>query len=148
MKKKVYVVNKGGHDFSSAEYFGKIEYLSEGSLNKYAVTNMYRVFSSKLRDSQPNDYILLTGLTTMCSIACSIFAFMHGKLNILLFKGNRYVERSIVLGELLTKTPYTELELQEEKKRIDNVVDQTGLTTEQLEQALKRKRRTNGKKSN
>lgn len=148
MKKKVYVVNKGGHDFSSAEYFGKIEYLSQGSLNKYAVTNMYRVFSSKLKDSQPDDYILLTGLTTMCSVACSIFSFMHGRLNILLFKGGRYVERSIVLSELLSKTPYTQLEIKEEIKRIDSVVEDTGLSTEQLEEALKRKRRTNGKKSN
>ena len=55
MEHKVYVVNKGGHDFSSAESYGELVYLSEGSLNRYAVTNMYRQFSDILKESDSED---------------------------------------------------------------------------------------------
>ena len=85
MNTKVFVVNKGGHDFSSASSYGELVYLSEGSLNRYAVTNMYRQFAEILKHSNKSDYILLTGLTTMSAIACSIFGYQHGRLNILIF---------------------------------------------------------------
>ena len=136
MKHKVYVVNKGGHDFSSAESFGELVYLSEGSLNRYAVTNMYRQFSDILKESDSEDYILLTGLTTMGVVACSIFSYLHGKLNILLFKQGRYVDRSLILSELLRDRPFTDFEHEDEKKRIEDRLMSTGLTHEQMEIAL------------
>lgn len=104
----VYVVNRGGHDHTDAERFGKILYLSEGAVNRYAVTVMYREFVEKMRNSQVDDYILLTGLSVMSSIACSIFARKHGRLNLLLYKATRtpgeeghYIERKVVIDELL-----------------------------------------------
>ena len=136
MEHKVYVVNKGGHDFSSAESYGELVYLSEGSLNRYAVTNMYRQFSDILKESDSEDYILLTGLTTMGVVACSIFSYLHGKLNILLFKQGRYVDRSLVLSELLVHKPYTDFEHEDEQKRVEDRLMSTGLTHEQIEKAL------------
>jgi len=101
---KVYVVNKGGHDYSDARRFGELHFLSEGPISKYAVSKIYREFAMMLRESTPLDYILLTGLTTMACIACSCFSFLHtGKLNLLLFKNGKYVERKLVLSELLSK---------------------------------------------
>ena len=105
---KVYVVNKGGHNHSDAERFGELIYLSEGSINRYAISNMYRQFSKILKTSSPKDYILITGLSVMSSVACSIFARIHGRLNLLLFKigddkenKNYYIERTILIDELL-----------------------------------------------
>lgn len=97
----VYIVNRGGHDYSPAEKFGHIIFLSEGPLSKYATSQIYRKFSMKLRESTPSDYLMITGLTTMACIACACFAYMHGRLNLLLYKNDRYIERSISLGELL-----------------------------------------------
>jgi len=104
----VYIVNRGCHDHSDAERFGKLVYLSEGAVNRYAVANMYRQFVVQMRDSGPGDYILLTGLSVMSSIACSIFARKHGRLNMLLYKSSRtpgerghYVDRAIMIDELL-----------------------------------------------
>jgi len=105
---KVYVVNKGGHDHSDAKRFGDLVYLSEGTINRYAVSNIYRQFSAILQNSSSKDYVLITGLSVMSSIACSIFARLHGRLNLLLFKPGRnkenkncYVERTILIDELL-----------------------------------------------
>ena len=100
---RVFVVNKGGHDFSGAERFGELVFLSEGQLSKFAVTKIYRQFAMKFRGSSPQDYVLLTGLTTMSCIACSCFTFLHGKLNLLLYKDGRYIERTVLLSELLSK---------------------------------------------
>jgi hypothetical protein len=99
--KKVFIVNKSGHDFKDARRFGEFVYLSEGKMDRYAITSVYREFSSYLNDSDESDYILLTGLTSMCSIACAIFAYKHGCLNLLLYKNNRYIERRLILSELI-----------------------------------------------
>ena len=104
----VYIVNRGCHDHSDAERFGKILYLSEGAVNRYAVAAMYREFINGMKDSSPEDFILLTGLSVMSSLACSIFARKHGRLNLLLYKSSRtpgerghYVDRAIMIDELL-----------------------------------------------
>jgi len=98
---KVFIVNRGGHDFSPAEKYGEIVFLSTGSISRYSIANMYRQFVDELKDSSPDDYILLTGLSSMCSVACSIMAFLHGRVNFLLFRDGGYIERNLALGELL-----------------------------------------------
>lgn len=100
MSKKVYIVNKSGHDFDEAIPFGELVYLSEGMMDRYAITSMFRQFSEIMKDSHEDDYILLTGLASMGSIACAIFAYKHGRLNLLIFKNNKYLERRVVIGEL------------------------------------------------
>lgn len=94
---KVFVVNKSAHDFSPAEEFGELVYLSEGSMNRYAVNSMVRRFTEHLGMSEPTDYILPCGFGTMNLIASAIFSAKHKRLNLLLFKDKRYVERNVIL---------------------------------------------------
>jgi len=96
---KVYVVNKSTHDFSPAEEFGEVIFLSEGPMKRDGVTNMIRTFKEVMDKSTPEDYILLTSLTTMCVVAGAMFAHRHGRLNLLLYDPNtkRYMERSDIL---------------------------------------------------
>lgn len=95
--RRVYIVNRSTHDFSPAEQFGKIVFLSEGPMNRYSTNNMFRVFGEILKDSHPEDYIVPCALNVMNSVASAIFAHKHGKLNLLLFKGGHYIERNHVL---------------------------------------------------
>ena len=105
----VYIVNKGGHDHSDAKRYGILVYLSIGSINRYAVSEIYREFADKLYNSEAHDYILITGLSVMSSIACSIFSRMHGRLNLLLYRNSRdgekgrYLERTIMIDELIRR---------------------------------------------
>ncbi|OQB07995.1 MAG: hypothetical protein BWY21_01491 [Parcubacteria group bacterium ADurb.Bin216] len=92
--KNVYVVNKSSHDFSAAEEFGKIIFLSEGSMNRYSTNSMIRQFSEAMSQSKEDDYIVPCSLNVMNSIACAIFAHKHGSLNLLLFKDGTYIERN------------------------------------------------------
>ena len=93
----VYIVNKSAHDFSEAEKYGKITFLSEGPMNRYATNNMHREFNERMKQSSENDYIVPCSLNVMNSIACALFARKHGKLNLLLFKEGTYIERNMLL---------------------------------------------------
>lgn len=92
--KHVYIVNKSSHDFSAAEQYGEVIFLSEGPMNRYSTNNMHRTFTDKMKDSSPDDYIVPCALNVMNSLACAIFSHKHGKLNLLLFKDGEYLERN------------------------------------------------------
>lgn len=93
---KVFIVNKSAHDFSAAEQYGEVVFLSEGPMNRYSTNNMHRLFTSVMEESEESDHIVPCSLNVMNSIACALFAVKHKKLNLLLFKGGTYLERNIV----------------------------------------------------
>jgi len=99
---KVYVVNKSSHDYSDAERFGELIYLSTGPMDRYGINSIHRKFDSVLRESERADYILICGLTVMNIVACSIFSSLHSRLNLLLFKSGKYIERNLIIE----KEPY------------------------------------------
>lgn len=92
----VYVVNKSSHDFSPAEEYGELVFLSSGPMNRYSTNNMAREFGEIMKDSSPGDYIVPCSLNVMNAIACAIFAHKHGTLNLLLFRRGEYIERNHV----------------------------------------------------
>ena len=96
----VYIVNNSGHDFSKAEQFGKLVVLSEGLIDPYKVTGMFRKFSVAMKDSKPTDWILHSGPAVMNCIACGIFAHKHSRINLLIWNRSHYVKRIIILKDL------------------------------------------------
>lgn len=100
MTTKVFITNKGGHDFSAAQKYGDLVYLSKGSISRYSVNRMYRQFAPVLSYARESDYLLLTSLCVMNVIACIIFALKFNKINLLLFKNGDYVERTIDFSTL------------------------------------------------
>jgi len=95
MRPKVFIVNRSSHNFTTAERFGTLVFMSDGPMNRYEVNNMARQFWSILKDSEPGDYIVTCGLSNMNIIACVIFVLLHEKLNLLLFKSGEYMERNL-----------------------------------------------------
>jgi hypothetical protein len=102
---KVYVVNRGCHDYSKAEEFGPVVAMSDGAFSRFATGKIFRQFQSFVQASEPDDYLLVSGLTIMTSIAVGMFAVKHGKVNLLLHNQNPgeaevYVKRTINFKEL------------------------------------------------
>ena len=95
--KMVYIPNRGPHDYSEAKSFGQLIYCTEGSLDKFDTSQMFRELTAAMADAQPEDYILLTSLASLCSVACAVFAHRFGRLNLLIHRGQGYVERSLIL---------------------------------------------------
>jgi hypothetical protein len=92
----VWIANKSGHDFGAAEQFGRIHYLTFGSLSVLSVNSIYRKVNDVLANSSPEDYLILTGLPVIGAIACACFVEKHGRLNLLIYKGGQYMERNLV----------------------------------------------------
>lgn len=85
-KPKVFVVNRGMHDYSAAEKFGDIVYLSDELQVKTSAPAILRQFTDILvEESSPSDYLLATGLAFLNEIATAVFCLLHGRVNALIF---------------------------------------------------------------
>ena len=95
----VYIVSDGGHDYSKASKFGELLYCTRGSLDKWDLSQMYRVLTTALEGAQASDLILITSLTSLCCIASAIMAARFGEVHFLLFKEGEYIEHSLILDK-------------------------------------------------
>lgn len=97
--RRVFILNDGGQNYQPAEKFGELIYCTEGKLDKFDISNMYRELSETLADSEPHDYIVLTSLSSLCSVACAMMGSMHGELHLLVYdvKTSEYVARDLML---------------------------------------------------
>ena len=97
---KVFIPNKGFHDYTDAKRFGTLTFVTKGSQNKYGVSNMARCWDAALEESSPSDYILLTSLSILGSVGAAAFAVKHdGVVNFLLWQKDRYIERTVVFNK-------------------------------------------------
>src|SRR6056297_3898159 len=94
----VFIVSASAHDFSQAEEFGTLVPLSQGPCNRYSVNNIHRMFWPTLKESNPEDYLLVCGLGIMTAVATAIMSDLHGRVNFLLFKKEGYIPRTLILG--------------------------------------------------
>jgi hypothetical protein len=99
---KVYITNKGVHDFRLAAKYGELVYLSNGKFNLFSIGRIFRTFEPILEKSSEDDYLVISGATIMCVIAGIILSTLHGKVNLLLFSASdtgheAYHKRTIIL---------------------------------------------------
>jgi hypothetical protein len=92
----VYIPNKGSHNYSDAERFGELTFLTSGRIRKYDIDFLYGEMSKGMIDAQEQDYVLISSLPIVGSIACSVMAKKFGKVNLLLFCDGAYIERTFV----------------------------------------------------
>lgn len=99
--RKVFIPNKGGHNYEPAAEFGTLVYVTEGTLNRFSTTNMYRAFIEAMEDSSPDDYYIPTSLNVISCIGAAVFARKHGRLNLLLYRQGEYVARELNIDSLI-----------------------------------------------
>ncbi len=95
--RKVFVPNKGTHDYTDAWNFGDLVFCTDGVVNRKDLQTMHSQLDLAMSDAQEDDYILLTSLTSLCSVACAIFASRFGRINLLIHDDGKYLERSLEL---------------------------------------------------
>lgn len=98
----VFVPNKGGHDFSDALRYGELKFVTSGHIGKFSIGTMARNWAESLKESKEGDIILLSSLTTLSAIGCSMFARKHGCLNLLLFRNGQYIMRKLMIDDLIS----------------------------------------------
>lgn len=96
----VFVPNKSGHDFSASLKYGPSIYVTEGLINRFSVGYMARKWHKALKESTSEDCILITSLTILTVIGAALFGHLHGRINLLIFRNNSYIKRTIVFDNL------------------------------------------------
>jgi hypothetical protein len=94
---KVYITNRSSHDFSPAEHFGELVYLSDGEVSKFNTSKMFRQLSPVLARANAEDFLLPTSMSVISIIAAGILIEQFHKVNLLVFDAarNRYVARTV-----------------------------------------------------
>ena len=106
---KVFIPNKSGHDFSASSRYGIPIYVTQGLINRFSVGYMARKWFLSLKDSGKQDYLLITSLTILTVVGAAIFGWLHGRINLLIFRNNKYIARTIIFENLSQ-------EIEEDKK--------------------------------
>lgn len=99
-KPRVFVANEGSHNYKPAYKFGELVFCTKGDINKFATGDLFRQFASTLADSREEDFFMPTSLPILSAIACSILAYKHAQVRLLLFRAGEYIERTISLESL------------------------------------------------
>lgn len=95
MSRKVFILNEGGHDYSKAERFGELVFCTTGIVAKTDVNQMYLMLDEALFNSSQDDLIMLSSLTSLCSVASAYMAANFGKVNWLIYHDGDYYEKSL-----------------------------------------------------
>lgn len=91
-KATVFVSNYAGHDYTKAEVYGNLEFITRNHLRLDDVKTIVQTAQTKLANSTENDFLLLSGSSLISIIAYQILADRHGRVNLLYHdkKGNVY----------------------------------------------------------
>lgn len=95
--RRVFILNEGAHDYSGAEAFGEVVYCTQGLLPKRDINRMFLELEPYLSESQPNDLIMLSSLTSLCSVAAAMMAVMHGEVHFLVYHDGQYYQEDLIL---------------------------------------------------
>ena len=92
----VWIVNYAGHDHSTAEEFGKLDFLTRGYVSMGSLDRLFYTVTEAIERTSPEDYLLLSGLIALNALASSIWLQRHGKVKMLLWdqKLSKYRELS------------------------------------------------------
>jgi len=94
----VWVANRGErHDYSDAERFGTLVFLTEGRIRRFSVGALFEDLKAGLEDAGPEDYLILSSLSILTNIATAILVHKFGRVNYLMYMDGVYVERNIRL---------------------------------------------------
>ena len=94
---KVYVVNNSGHNFTAAERYGKLVYLTSGKINIFATDRLIQELKGKLKGAEKGDFLLLSGYALLNIIVFNILMHKHGRVSVLIydFHKREYVRRDL-----------------------------------------------------
>ena len=96
-KRRVFVLNDGGHDYSGAAEFGEVIVCSEGMVPKNDIAQMFRLLNPLLEESQKDDLIVIGSLASMVGVASAIMAGLHGEVHYLVFGNGRYAVKDLMV---------------------------------------------------
>lgn len=85
----VWLVNRGGHDYSSLEKFGRVLDLTTGNVNPFNVDRMMVLLAPRLQLATPDDWLAVSGLPILNGVAMLLWFTRFDRLNLLQYSVRR-----------------------------------------------------------
>lgn len=108
----VWLVNLGGHDYSSLETFGRIMPLTTGNVSPFGMDRQVVLIAPRLRMAKAEDYIAISGLQVLNALVLAMWFQKFEKAQLLQWSNKHggystiYLSRSVLqsamTGELLS----------------------------------------------
>lgn len=97
---KVFVTNFAGHDYSKAEKYGEIVWITRGYVSFHSLDRVkYRICES-VSTSSSEDWLLLSGIPMICVVSALYWYFLHKKVKLLIHDKKRDDEyRELIITE-------------------------------------------------
>lgn len=97
-ERKVYVLGKGGHDYSDAERYGKLVFLDIPTYARWDIDRLYRELEEGLQDADKDDLFIVSHLASHCCVATALLIEWFGRVNFLIFRKDKYEEHKLVVN--------------------------------------------------
>lgn len=81
----VWIVNYAGHDHSTAEEFGELDFLTRGYVSMGSLDRLFYTVTEAIEKTKKEDYLLLSGLIVLNALATAVWLQRHGKVKLLLW---------------------------------------------------------------
>jgi hypothetical protein len=91
---RVYIVNASGHNHHKARPYGELTPITRGYVSTGSLDRVFHEVVNGISDSNPSDWLLLSGLMFLNAIAAAIWLERHSTLQLLVWdkKHDRYRE--------------------------------------------------------
>jgi len=100
----VWLVNEGGHDYTSAERLGRLMPITTGSINPFNTDRLMLLASHRLSTAIEDDFLVISGSPLLNALIVAMWLKRFGKVNALLWS-HRDEEYKLVtvLDSVVTK---------------------------------------------
>jgi len=83
---RVFITNYAGHTYDGARQYGNLVALTKGYVSFGSLDRMkYNVFERILKDTEREDWLLLSGVPIISAIAAMLWFTYHGKCKMLIW---------------------------------------------------------------
>lgn len=95
----VWLVNEGGHDYTSLAKFGRMMPLTRGSVNPFNLDRQMVMLGPRLQHASEQDYVAISGLPILNGLVMVMWLAKFPKMNLLQWS----VKREQYVPIILTK---------------------------------------------
>lgn len=81
----VWLINLGGHDYTTAEKFGRLVPITEGTVNPFNPDRLMLNVSGKLKLASPDDHVLMSGQALLNALVLAMWTRRFPHINILIW---------------------------------------------------------------
>jgi hypothetical protein len=82
-KPRVFVTNFAGHDYTEAEKYGEIVWITKGYISFHSLDRVKYRICEEVDKSTSEDWLLLSGIPIVCVLAALYWQWKHTKVKLL-----------------------------------------------------------------